>query len=78
MKADEGGGGPGEPVTGTFEVPRGTKVSPHQGFDNAFNAALERLGWEPGEHGATIQFSARITVTNPGEVGEYRVTIIPT
>jgi hypothetical protein len=77
MKVDEGGV-PGQPVTGAFKVPRGEKVPHHEGFDHAFDAALRQLGWKPGEHGATIQFSTRITVTNPGQVGEYRVTIIPT
>jgi hypothetical protein len=78
MKADEGGAQPAsKPVTGTFKVPHGERIPHHQGFDHAFDAALKQLGWRPGQHGATVQFTARINVTNPGQVGEYGVTLIP-
>lgn len=68
-----------EPVTGKFYVRDADDFKPnehHIGWDRAFQAALDNIGWPIGDHRAQVEFGAVIDVTNPGSVIEYHVTLI--
>ena len=71
-------------VSGTYVVADdqtiGAKFLPddqhHVGWNKALALALRQMNWPIGQHNTHIDFSAKIDVTNPGNVIEYIVTII--
>jgi len=67
------------PVTGKFRPARGRLLKPdehHLGWDRAFQAALDKIGWPRGQYQAQVELTAVIDVKNPGSVIEYQVTLI--
>jgi hypothetical protein len=77
------------PITGTFpKEPMSDdqlrELSAHEGFDQAWKDAIaqaEKAWHTPGqdrvEIPVTIEYQARIDIWNPGGIGQYGVTIIP-
>jgi hypothetical protein len=75
------------PVTG--EWPRDTdmdvsRVAPHEGFDNAIQAAIDEAAQKWHEKGsdpisvwAHVDLYARIDIYNPGGIGRYGATLTP-
>ncbi len=70
----------GRSVTGSFSAHEATAPIDHM---VKFGAALERALKEAssqfgeGRHPVSFEFHGEIEVTNPGMIGDYRVTISP-
>jgi hypothetical protein len=76
------------PITGTYP-PEGEEadvrdLSPHEGFNRAWNDALDkaakewhREGEPPIEVPVVIEYRARVDIWNPGGIGQYHVSITP-
>jgi hypothetical protein len=49
----------------------------HEGFDRALNQALSQLSSEigTGNYSVHVEFSADVEVSNPGNIGFYKVTL---
>jgi len=61
------------------------EIPAHEGFDEAWNDAIEQakeLWHKPGaprvEIPVTVEYIARIDIWNPGGIGQYHVKITPT
>jgi hypothetical protein len=77
------------PVTGKFPpddqtVDRPPEIPAHEGFDKAWEDAIKQAekAWhpQPGKDvqvWATVEYSARIDIWNPGGIGQYHVKITP-
>jgi hypothetical protein len=67
------------PVKGRFAVKENAvPISHEEGFRHALDNGLKKTGWEPGEHpNVRVEFSATISVVNPGHIIEYCVTLTP-
>jgi len=51
-------------------------ISHSDGFDKALDKAVGAASkWGPGQHYVKVTYEARIDVTNPGAIGEYRVKL---
>jgi hypothetical protein len=76
------------PITGTFpkeDTQEIKEVSPHEGFNEAWNDAIEQAKELWHEKGAprveipvTVEYHARVDIWNPGGIGQYHVKITPT
>src|SRR5918996_5249484 len=65
----------GRTVEGVFTPEPGMRVKSHEeGFGLAIQNAVEQIaGFGVGEYNVKFTFEARVDVTNPGEVGQYKV-----
>ncbi len=52
----------------------------HDVWDRALEDALKKAagsdGFGPGEHQVKVLFEAKVEVTNPADIGEYRVGMV--
>jgi hypothetical protein len=69
-------------ITGTYTPERDQllEIKPHEGFDRAWQNALEKAAkeWAGKSHTSVrVRYRARIDVWNPGGIGEYQVIITP-
>jgi hypothetical protein len=76
------------PITGTFpkeDTKEIREIPAHEGFDEAWNDAIEQAKELWHEKGAprveipvTVEYIARVDIWNPGGIGQYHVKITPT
>lgn len=71
-----------EEITGTFTPAEDERltIQPHEGFDRAWQDALEQAAkrWAgKAETPVRVRYRARIDVWNPGGIGQYKVVITP-
>jgi hypothetical protein len=67
------------PVKGRFAVkPGAIAISHEEGFRHAIDNGLKKTGWDPGEYkDVRVEFSATVSVVNPGHIIEYCVILTP-
>jgi len=51
----------------------------HEGWDRALDLALSKLSGTvgPGKYTVRVEFTAGVEVSNPGNIGWYKVTLTP-
>ena len=66
-------------AVGRFKPPHKGWNDHKQGFDKAMEDALKNAAreWPNGTYDARVTQRATVEVTNPAEIGEYRVIVDP-
>jgi hypothetical protein len=67
---------PGHEAHGAWKPQQGQQVPHEQGFRHALEAALQQTGWPAGDYeDVTVEHTAKVSITNPGNILEYRVKL---